>query len=230
MIELLVVIAIIAILASILFPVFSRAREMARRTACLNNEKQLSLAVMQYVQDFDETLPSLGVGPNPAGHLGGWIYYNHFPASDQIDPAPYEPNKGSIYPYVKNAQLFVCPDDSIGHRTGNTYAMNACGAGSADATTGFAAGKALAAFNDTSNFLVLCEEVDAEKPSTSDAANTSSDDGYLIFPGNDFSTRHMDGSNIALLDGHAKYFKPEVIRSKRMMFPDPDDTTKTTCP
>ena len=58
LIELLVVIAIIAILAAILFPVFARAREKARQTACLNNVKQLSLAVMQYTQDYDEILPA----------------------------------------------------------------------------------------------------------------------------------------------------------------------------
>lgn len=58
LIELLVVIAIIAILAAILFPVFAQAREKARQTSCLNNEKQIVLAVLQYVQDYDETFPT----------------------------------------------------------------------------------------------------------------------------------------------------------------------------
>ena len=57
LIELLVVIAIIAILASILFPVFARARENARRTSCLSNLKQLGLGAMMYVQDYDESYP-----------------------------------------------------------------------------------------------------------------------------------------------------------------------------
>jgi prepilin-type N-terminal cleavage/methylation domain-containing protein/prepilin-type processing-associated H-X9-DG protein len=57
LIELLVVIAIIAILAAILFPVFAKAREKARMTACLNNEKQIATAVMMYAQDHDELLP-----------------------------------------------------------------------------------------------------------------------------------------------------------------------------
>jgi len=58
LIELLVVIAIIAILAAILFPVFAKVREKARQTACLSNQKQLGLAVMQYVQDYDESYPA----------------------------------------------------------------------------------------------------------------------------------------------------------------------------
>jgi len=57
LIELLVVIAIIAILAAILFPVFARAREKARQTSCLSNLKQLSLAILMYAEDYDETLP-----------------------------------------------------------------------------------------------------------------------------------------------------------------------------
>ncbi|MBW3637347.1 MAG: DUF1559 domain-containing protein [Armatimonadetes bacterium] len=57
LIELLVVIAIIAILAAILFPVFGRARENARRSSCLSNMKQMGLAAMQYVQDYDEIYP-----------------------------------------------------------------------------------------------------------------------------------------------------------------------------
>src|SRR5687768_5924591 len=57
LIELLVVIAIIAILAAILFPVFARARENARRSSCQSNLKQIGLGFAQYTQDYDEKMP-----------------------------------------------------------------------------------------------------------------------------------------------------------------------------
>ncbi len=86
LIELLVVIAIIAILAAILFPVFAQAREKARQTACLSNTKQLSLGVMQYAQDYDETLPVVGT----TGTMRGtWMT--------------------QIYSYVANKDVFSCP-------------------------------------------------------------------------------------------------------------------------
>src|SRR5437868_1670323 len=61
LIELLVVIAIIALLAAILFPVFSRVRENARRSSCLSNLKQIMLGAIQYTQDYDERYPPLAV-------------------------------------------------------------------------------------------------------------------------------------------------------------------------
>src|ERR1700710_3138757 len=87
LIELLVVIAIIAILASILFPVFARARENARRASCQSNLKQLGLGFMQYTQDYDETYPTSNNGHYP----WGWA--------------------GDIYPYVKSGQVYGCPSD-----------------------------------------------------------------------------------------------------------------------
>ena len=65
LIELLVVIAIIAILAAILFPVFAQARESARTISCLSNEKEISLAILMYVQDYDERYPQWISTANP---------------------------------------------------------------------------------------------------------------------------------------------------------------------
>jgi prepilin-type N-terminal cleavage/methylation domain-containing protein/prepilin-type processing-associated H-X9-DG protein len=86
LIEILVVIAIIAILAAILFPVFARARENARRASCQSNLKQLSLGLIQYTQDYDERYP---YGYDAGQRLWG----------------------EQIFPYVKSTQVFVCPSD-----------------------------------------------------------------------------------------------------------------------
>ncbi len=88
LIELLVVIAIIALLAAILFPVFARARENARKSSCANNVKQILLGVAQYTQDYDETYPLGWAGP-------GNITWNQ-----------------RIFPYVKSKQVFLCPSES----------------------------------------------------------------------------------------------------------------------
>ena len=93
LIELLVVIAIIAILAAILFPVFAQAREKARQTSCLSNEKQLGLAVLSYAQDYDETYPQAVVNAN--------MYAGTAPSHWQQ----------MIVPYVKADGVFACPDD-----------------------------------------------------------------------------------------------------------------------
>ena len=87
LIELLVVIAIIAILASILFPVFAQARDKARAISCLSNTKQLAIGVHLYAQDYDEGIPILGV---LAEGRGRWTW--------------------QIYPYIKNLKVYVCPN------------------------------------------------------------------------------------------------------------------------
>lgn len=90
LIELLVVIAIIALLAAILFPVFARARENARKSSCANNLKQLGVAALQYVQDFDETY-SGSFMPHPAGRVS----YAEV-----------------LFPYMKSVQILTCPSDA----------------------------------------------------------------------------------------------------------------------
>ncbi len=111
MIEPLVVIAIIAILAAILFPVFARAREQARKTACLSNMKQVGMGVMMYVQDYDETYMMANM--QYGGGSGLW---------HQV-----------LLPYTKSSEVFVCPTagilkNALGARIGSGgYGFNICG-------------------------------------------------------------------------------------------------------
>ncbi|BCM90928.1 hypothetical protein IAD21_02791 [Abditibacteriota bacterium] len=93
LIELLVVIAIIAILAAILFPVFARARENARKASCMSNLKQIGLGILQYTQDYDETFPNV---VSNGGSYYGWVQLiNPYMKSYQIFQCPSEPTSGS---------------------------------------------------------------------------------------------------------------------------------------
>ena len=92
LIELLVVIAIIAILAAILFPVFARARENARRSSCQSNLKQIALGFKQYTQDYDELYVKFDT---VAGTNGGMQYW-----------------AGALQPYLKSSQIFQCPSET----------------------------------------------------------------------------------------------------------------------
>ncbi len=103
LIELLVVIAIIAILAAILFPVFAKAREKARQTACLSNMKQLTLATLMYTSDYDERLPiACWGGTDQSIDIGPPCNDTHPLNSARDIPC-------LVQPYVRNAGIFVCP-------------------------------------------------------------------------------------------------------------------------
>ena len=109
LIEILVVIAIIGILAAILFPVFSRAREGARRVSCSSNLKQIGLGAMQYTQDNANILmrnwSGTDFGPSDATERYKWM--------------------DAIQPYIKNTKVFTCPSDSLNppyiYRDGQNY-------------------------------------------------------------------------------------------------------------
>ncbi|NLH99886.1 MAG: prepilin-type N-terminal cleavage/methylation domain-containing protein [Chthonomonadales bacterium] len=100
LIELLVVIAIIAILASILFPVFARAREMARRTTCTSNLRQQGTGIIMYTQDYDETFPVANFND---------VTFNYPPQTHRYGDGTPIYMIDLLQPYCKNRAIFVCP-------------------------------------------------------------------------------------------------------------------------
>ena len=208
LIELLVVIAIIAILAAILFPVFGRARENARRSSCQSNLKQIGLGWMQYSQDYDERIvPYSSDGSSFTGVSHNWAT--------------------ALQPYLKSTQIYVCPSDTgDNHILSYTY----------NATIGNN-GRSLAFFQETSIVPVFLDAGGTDQTAPVSANNIRALAFFLDSPsGNgrrlaDGATpsignwssiiatdlpagavkpdRHLDGANYAFADGHVKWFRSE---------------------
>ena len=106
LVELLVVLALIALLAAILFPVFAQAREKARQTTCLSNQKQIGTSVGLYLQDYDERLFVFASKSNPSESHTGLIL------TKEKDVAASR-WWNVLYPYLKNRQALVCPGDDL---------------------------------------------------------------------------------------------------------------------
>lgn len=139
LIELLVVIAIIALLAAILFPVFARAREQARKSSCSSNQRQVGMGILQYVQDNDECFPpgtQENVDANSATRRGiGWA--------------------GQIFPYVKSAAVFTCPNDRTPSACSYRFNINLSRVNDYDPVR-------LSVMRQPTKTVLLCEVVGAE--------------------------------------------------------------------
>jgi prepilin-type N-terminal cleavage/methylation domain-containing protein/prepilin-type processing-associated H-X9-DG protein len=204
LIELLVVIAIIAILASILFPVFARARENARRASCQSNLKQLALGWMMYAQDYD-----------------GKLCY--FPYDGDESPSVM----GKVLPYVKSTQLFICPssglkpssDPTMASRYATEYGMpgvfDVNGHQAAIINLAFGGSKVtqMDSIPEASITCLLAEThysdptynyLGMDRFFATDLADTG-------FYGLVQLERHFGGSNYAFMDGHVKWLKKETV-------------------
>jgi prepilin-type N-terminal cleavage/methylation domain-containing protein/prepilin-type processing-associated H-X9-DG protein len=198
LIELLVVIAIIAILAAILFPVFARARENARRASCQSNMKQMTLGMMQYIQDYDEKFGFSGCGCgdfSTAAPVGSSTR-----SCGTADAASWAT---MVQPYVKSTQIFKCPSDSRGATYTNSYGPNALLGGSA--TTYVIAPKHTAEVAAPA-LTVMWHEADYSGVTY----NTIQCHIYwarAITEGDISHDRHLEGTNFSFVDGHVKWYK-----------------------
>ena len=195
LIELLVVIAIIAILAGILFPVFSRAREKARQTSCLSNVKQLLYATNMYAQDNDESVPwhELSDGANT------WSW------------------RSMILPYSKNRGLYFCPSkrDYVDPRFDGD--LNDAGlsqtAGYGINIAHYAAGPPSPPYGQSLGFVGDASACILFMESDGDYGVGPQGNGQWVpqMPGEAWAFRHNQGANYGFLDGHAKFLKPSAL-------------------
>lgn len=213
LIELLVVIAIIAILASILFPVFARARENARRASCQSNLKQIALGVMMYGQDYDERMPVVkGADANiSVSNPFGWA--------------------DALQPYLKSTQIFQCPSDSVGPPSGAlSYENQVKSPSYSDYWINYqATDVSQAAFDAPSMTILLGDGLGYTDPINITATNgfkgtsrNTATSKYDSSGGAKMSVnpctgtgkaqfrdslKHLDGANFAFADGHVKWEK-----------------------
>jgi prepilin-type N-terminal cleavage/methylation domain-containing protein len=199
LIELLVVIAIIAILAAILFPVFARARENARKITCVSNLKQLGTSVLMYAQDYDEHLPNNFEGKKE-GHL-----WDNLAGTGLMDP------------YLKNKQIWFCPSDQPHTYPNQTYDYSYCLYNNTSDINKYVYPAHMESHS-------LAEALyPAQKVVFWEVTAYHGNRQYVAYKLDDKRTRG-DISNMTMLDGHTKTYHPTQLNADVVNRFNPDWT------
>jgi prepilin-type N-terminal cleavage/methylation domain-containing protein/prepilin-type processing-associated H-X9-DG protein len=217
LIELLVVIAIIAILAAILFPVFARARENARRASCMSNLKQIGLATMMYTQDYDESYPYATNAIPTDSSMPGGVWFTNVWAWQQ-----------TLYPYDKSMQVSICPSGVAKYPYQSNYGANLLLIQYGHTSVPPPVSKKLAAVQAPANtYMFMDAGVYGISPSAQVIAATVSNNQYFPGTGDAGTTnctqtdsfmssdcqsgRHFGGVNMTFADGHVKWLKTSTV-------------------
>jgi prepilin-type N-terminal cleavage/methylation domain-containing protein/prepilin-type processing-associated H-X9-DG protein len=201
LIELLVVIAIIAILAAILFPVFAQAREKARQATCQNNLRQITVAALMYLQDYDGVYPL---------YTHDWLTY--WCGGRLAAGQPFDKTRAILWPYIKNGDIQKCPSYTGGSNLGGTgYGYNRllC------LTSGYrpdpASEAALARPAETILFGDAGQK-DFPLPGTNETILIEPPSSWFGYPSIEF--RHQGFATFTFCDGHVKPIKQETFTAE----------------
>ncbi len=228
LIELLVVIAVIAILAATLFPVFARAREAARKTACLSNQKQIAAAVQMYMQDWDETFPFV---LDWSGNWGGSANNGDNGKDPEVPGVTGQEPQFQLVTvvanYIKNAGVWYCPSvgpdfvwqaqvDAGGWKKGMTMRSQGTTYSYNYLTFPWPARGSLRTFMGGKSSVIL---QDATRwPMIWDQPVGCGFTGSVVAPPSS-AVPHSGGLNVAYGDGHAKYHHIEAADGYCSMVP-----------
>ena len=205
LIELLVVIAIIAILAAILFPVFARARENARRSSCQSNLKQIGLGIIQYTQDYDEAFPLLRANAAGDGDAGVFVQIQPYLKSTQILQCPSEPNP----PTVPNGTDY------------SDYAYN-LGLGFGDNGTAGGGSRSLSQAVLTQPVLTVMaldgQQYRGDNWSAGCGGTISCAGALQVVQGSGAAQRHLETANMLFTDGHVKSYKGQTANQSANVY------------
>jgi prepilin-type processing-associated H-X9-DG protein/prepilin-type N-terminal cleavage/methylation domain-containing protein len=207
LIELLVVVAIIAMLTAILFPVFARVRENARKTSCISNLKQIGLGIDQYGQDYDQRIMTVSMGGGTGKTRYWWALVNNA-ASTIADE-----NDGLLFPYMKNTQVQACP--SFDNKLRAALKLTGYGYNYAYITNSTTTMTTYANLVDPVRTVVMADSAQInfmdrkslQGNTFMEPPNPKSGGPYPTFHG-----RHNGMGNVLWADGHVKAYKPLLRR------------------